>query len=59
MLYRIFEKHDNYNIVQYFFDNKLVLSFYNYKLPNGKFKYDFNIEFELDENDIIFSRGNK
>jgi hypothetical protein len=58
MLYRTFEKHDNYNIVKNFLNNKLVLSFYNYKMPNGQFKYDFNTEFELDENDIIFSGGN-
>lgn len=59
MLYRTFEKHDNFNIVEYFLDDKLVLSFYNYKMQNGQFKYDLNTEFELDENDIIFSRGIK
>ena len=59
MLYRTFEKHYNYNIVRYFLDKRLVLSFYNYKLPNGNFKYDFNTELELEENDIIFSGGMK
>nr|DAQ21090.1 MAG TPA: hypothetical protein [Caudoviricetes sp.] len=53
------KEHDNYLIINLYINNILVFSFYNFKMYNGKYKYDLNnlnINYEIDENDIIFNR---
>jgi hypothetical protein len=53
------ERDDYLIIINLYINDILVFTFYNFKMDNGKYKYDLNnlnITYEIDENDIIFNR---